>query len=47
MMLVTDSLDGSLDAYVNNGNVDLLICQHESVNIAVKSGLLLSVLYYM
>jgi len=38
MMLMLDSLDGSLDAQVNNGNVNLLISQHESVNIRVKSG---------
>jgi len=39
MILMLDSLDGSLDAQVNNGNVNLLISQHESVNIRVKSGL--------
>lgn len=38
MILIVDSLDGSLDACVNNGNVNLLICQHESVKISVKSG---------
>ena len=37
-MLMLDSLDGSLDARVNNGNVNLLISQHQSVNIRVKSG---------
>jgi len=39
MMLTVDSFDGSLDARVKNGNVDLLISQHESVYINVASGL--------
>jgi len=44
-MLMLESLDGSLDARVNHGNVNLLISQHESVSISVKSGLFLHCLY--
>jgi len=42
-MLIVGSLDGSLDACVNSGNVNVLICQHKSVIISVKSGSFLSV----
>jgi len=36
--VLVESLDGCLDARVDNGNVSLLICQHKFVNINVKSG---------
>ena len=47
LILTVASLDGSLDACVNNGNVSLLICEHESVNIKVKSGLYLLDVYQL